>query len=73
MPMPRSISDIRFIVPADTPGIELLRNGRIPRICAMMFGCLRTTSSASPDTFVVATRLGGGRIYHAMRTVGLVA
>lgn len=65
-----------FIVPADTPGIELLRNVdghhgyiryngvRVPRDHIL---------GGRGDAFLVAqTRLGGGRVHHAMRTVGLV-
>ena len=73
-----------FVVPADTPGIEIVRNVglygdaegagthayvrydevRIPRDHLL---------GGRGDGFVVAqTRLGGGRIHHAMRTVGLV-
>ncbi|WP_116996928.1 acyl-CoA dehydrogenase family protein [Desertimonas flava] len=73
-----------FVVPADTPGIEIVRNVgiygheedrgthsyvryhdvRIPRDHLL---------GGRGDGFIVAqTRLGGGRIHHAMRTVGLV-
>ena len=65
-----------FIVPADTPGIELVRN------VEGHHGYLRYTDVRIPadhilggrgEAFLVAqTRLGGGRIHHAMRTVGLV-
>ena len=65
-----------FIVPADTPGIELLRN------VDGHHGYVRYNDVRVPEdhilgepgqAFVVAqTRLGGGRIHHAMRTVGLV-
>jgi acyl-CoA dehydrogenase len=72
-----------FVVPADTPGIEIVRNVpvyghpddagthsyvryrdvRIPRDHLL---------GERGQGFVVAqTRLGGGRIHHAMRTVGL--
>jgi acyl-CoA dehydrogenase len=73
-----------FVVPADTPGITILRNVgvwghdedegthayiryedvRIPR------DHLLGERGAGFD--VAQTRLGGGRIHHAMRTVGLV-
>ena len=73
-----------FVVPADTPGIEIVRNVgvyghpegegthsyvryhdvRIPKDHLL---------GGRGDGFIVAqTRLGGGRIHHAMRTVGLV-
>jgi acyl-CoA dehydrogenase len=73
-----------FVVPSDTPGIEIVRNVgvyghpegegthsyvryhdvRIPKDHLL---------GGRGDGFVVAqTRLGGGRIHHAMRTVGLV-
>jgi acyl-CoA dehydrogenase len=66
-----------FIVPADTPGIEFIRN------VEGHHGYLRYNDVRIPadhilggrgEAFVVAqTRLGGGRIHHAMRTVGLVS
>jgi acyl-CoA dehydrogenase len=73
-----------FVVPADTPGVDIVRNVpvyghgddsgthsyiryedvRIPRDHLL---------GERGQGFVVAqTRLGGGRIHHAMRTVGLV-
>ncbi|WP_319457029.1 MULTISPECIES: acyl-CoA dehydrogenase family protein [unclassified Mycobacterium] len=65
-----------FVVPAETPGIELIRN------VAGHHGYVRYVDVRVPADhilggrgggFVVAqTRLGGGRIHHAMRTVGLV-
>lgn len=68
-----------LIVPAETPGIEVVRNAgygtQIPT-----HGYIRYTDVRVPldhmlggegDAFVVAqTRLGGGRIHHAMRTIG---
>jgi acyl-CoA dehydrogenase len=64
-----------FIVPADTPGIEVIRN------VDGHHAYLRYTDVRVPadhilggrgEAFVVAqTRLGGGRVHHAMRTVGL--
>ena len=73
-----------FIVPSDTPGVEILRN-------VGLYGhqkghgthsYIRYTDARIPadhllggrgEGFNVAqTRLGGGRIHHAMRTVGLV-
>jgi acyl-CoA dehydrogenase len=73
-----------FVIPADTPGVEIVRNvpvyGHAPD--AGTHAYVRYTDVRIPadhilggrgDGFVVAqTRLGGGRIHHAMRTVGLV-
>jgi acyl-CoA dehydrogenase len=73
-----------FVVPADTPGIEILRNVPVYGHGADdgTHAHIRYTNVRIPadhilggrgDGFVVAqTRLGGGRIHHAMRTVGLV-
>jgi len=73
-----------FIVPRDTPGIESVRDVGMPfdREGEGNEGYLRMTDARIPrenllgergQAFVVAqTRLGGGRIHHAMRTVGLV-
>jgi acyl-CoA dehydrogenase len=73
-----------FLVPSDTPGIEILRN--MP-IAGQDHGdgthaYMRYTNVRVPrenllgergDAFVVAqTRLGGGRIHHCMRAIGLV-
>jgi acyl-CoA dehydrogenase len=73
-----------FVVPAGTPGINLLRDvglGYQP-IGGGREGYVRYEDVRVPadhmlgprgGAFVVAqTRLGGGRIHHAMRTVGLV-
>jgi acyl-CoA dehydrogenase len=71
-----------FLVPADTPGIEILRNpgvfGEAPGNGA--HGYVRYTDVRVPAAallggegqgFAVAqARLGGGRVHHAMRTVG---
>lgn len=67
-----------FIIPAATPGIEILRNsgyGSSPKT----HGYVRYSDVRVPrdhilgergEGFVVAqTRLGGGRIHHAMRTI----
>ena len=73
-----------FIVPADTPGIEILRNVAIagdtdpengaPRLHPLQPGARAARSHArraAASGFKVAqARLGGGRIHHAMRTVG---
>ena len=73
-----------FVVPIDTPGVEILRNvgiyGHDPDHGTHPY--VRYTDVRIPadhilggvgDGFAVAqTRLGGGRIHHAMRTVGLV-
>jgi acyl-CoA dehydrogenase len=73
-----------FVVPADAPGVEIIRNvpvyGHDPEQGTHAY--IRYTDVRIPadhilggrgDGFVVAqTRLGGGRIHHAMRTVGLV-
>ncbi len=71
-----------FVVPADTPGIEIVRN--VPVYGhgddAGTHSYIRYENVRIPrdhllgdrgQGFVVAqTRLGGGRIHHAMRTVG---
>jgi acyl-CoA dehydrogenase len=73
-----------FVVPADTAGVEIVRNvpvyGHSPE--AGTHAYVRYTDVRIPadhilggrgEGFIVAqTRLGGGRIHHAMRTVGLV-
>ena len=72
-----------FIVPIETPGIETIRNvgmGYEP-VGDGIEGYLRYNDVRVPadhmlgprgGAFMVAqTRLGGGRIHHAMRTVGL--
>jgi acyl-CoA dehydrogenase len=71
-----------FILPAGTPGLETVRDvhlaGRRPDGHAhgyLRFSNLRVPADhmlgAQGDAFVVAqTRLGGGRIHHAMRTIG---
>jgi len=69
-----------FIVPADTPGIEIVRNvGDISEEVAT-HAYVRYNNVRVPldhmlgprgQAFVVAQiRLGGGRIHHAMRTLG---
>ena len=74
-----------FVLPGDTPGIKVLRDvglGYQPLGGGGREGYVRYENVRIPDdhmlgprggAFVVAqTRLGGGRIHHAMRTVGLV-
>ena len=73
-----------FIVPADTPGVEIIRNvplyGDGPSGAThsyIKYDGVRIPADhllgERGGGFVVAqTRLGGGRIHHAMRTVGLV-
>jgi acyl-CoA dehydrogenase len=74
-----------FVVPADSPGIEIIRNvgmGYEPLGTDGVEGYVRYQGVRVPndhmlgergEAFAVAqTRLGGGRIHHAMRTVGLV-
>jgi acyl-CoA dehydrogenase len=74
-----------FVVPADTPGVEIIRNVSVwgdDREEEGTHAYVRYNSVRVPDDhllgrrgggFAVAqTRLGGGRIHHAMRTVGLV-
>ena len=74
-----------FVVPGDTPGINVMRDvglGYQPLGGGGREGYVRYENVRVPadhmlgprgGAFVVAqTRLGGGRIHHAMRTVGLV-
>lgn len=73
-----------FIVPKETPGVEIIRNVGVGTEAAgdgghayIRYSDVRVPADAllGPEggAFVVAqTRLGGGRIHHAMRTVGLV-
>ncbi|GAB2681876.1 acyl-CoA dehydrogenase family protein [Nocardia goodfellowii] len=70
-----------FIVPAGTPGLEIVRNFTVPGFSDKE-GHLRFTDVRVPADallgaeglgFIVAqTRLGGGRVHHAMRTVAMV-
>jgi acyl-CoA dehydrogenase len=69
-----------FIVPSETPGIEMIRNMPVGHHGKPSHAYLRYNDVKVPkdamlggrgDAFVVAqTRLGGGRIHHAMRTIG---
>jgi acyl-CoA dehydrogenase len=73
-----------LIVPTDTPGLETIRNVGLAnqRPEDGSEGYLRLVDAAVPkenllgdrgQAFVVSqTRLGGGRIHHAMRTVGMI-
>jgi acyl-CoA dehydrogenase len=70
-----------FLVPAQTPGLHILRNTRLADEKLGTHGYLQFDRVFVPDDhllgevgggFLVAqTRLGGGRIHHAMRTIGL--
>ena len=73
-----------FIVPSDTEGLEIIRNVGIgPTPGEGSHGYLRYNNVRVPKEnllgapgqgFVVAqTRLGGGRIHHAMRTIAKVS
>ncbi|HEY8615520.1 acyl-CoA dehydrogenase family protein [Phenylobacterium sp.] len=72
-----------FLVPTDTPGVEIVRNvavGAGGEIGGGNEGYVRYTNVRLPydallgdrgAAFVIAqVRLGGGRVHHAMRTVG---
>ncbi|MBU1375313.1 MAG: acyl-CoA dehydrogenase family protein [Alphaproteobacteria bacterium] len=72
-----------FLVPTDTPGVEIIRNvgvGAGGEIGGGTEGYIRYTDVRLPydallgergAAFVIAqVRLGGGRVHHAMRTVG---
>ncbi|MCY1280834.1 Crotonobetainyl-CoA dehydrogenase [compost metagenome] len=73
-------SQSMFIVPAGTPGVEIIRNAgfaseKIDTHAYMRFDNVRVPADhilgGVGQAFVVAqTRLGGGRIHHAMRTIG---
>src|SRR5688500_16008863 len=73
-----------FIVPTDTPGVEIVRNVGLagePEGHGT-HGYMRYTDVRVPldavlggegQAFVIAqTRLGGGRIHHAMRTIAML-
>lgn len=69
-----------FIVPSETPGVEIVRNVGVGYNDDGSEGYMRYTNVRVPrdhllgergGAFVISqTRLGGGRIHHAMRTVG---
>ncbi|MGE4322646.1 MAG: acyl-CoA dehydrogenase family protein [Sphingobium sp.] len=69
-----------IIVPTQTPGVEIVRNTGYPGEADRAHAYIRYTDVRVPadnilggrgQAFVVAqTRLGGGRIHHAMRTIG---
>ncbi|HEY7053638.1 MAG TPA: acyl-CoA dehydrogenase family protein, partial [Mycobacterium sp.] len=71
-----------FLVPTDTPGVNIVRNIDLAGVehegshALIHYDNVRVPSSAllggEGQAFVIAqTRLGGGRIHHAMRTIGL--
>jgi acyl-CoA dehydrogenase len=69
-----------FIVPADNPGVKILRNVQLGDEVEATHGYMSFENARVPadhllgkpgSAFAVAqTRLGGGRIHHAMRTLG---
>jgi len=69
-----------FIVPTNTPGVEIVRNVGVGHSGEGSEGYVRYTNVRVPldnllgtrgEAFAVSqVRLGGGRIHHAMRTVG---
>jgi acyl-CoA dehydrogenase len=69
-----------FIVPTNTPGVEVVRNVGVGHAGEGSEGYIRYTDVRVPlenllgtrgEAFMVSqVRLGGGRIHHAMRTVG---
>ena len=71
-----------FVVPRETPGLTIIRNVRVaalghpPTHAYLRYDDVRVPADhllgARGNAFVVAqTRLGGGRIHHAMRAVGM--
>jgi acyl-CoA dehydrogenase len=72
-----------FLVPTDTPGVNIVRNlgiggesGEEGSHALIHYEDVRVPEDAllggEGQAFVIAqTRLGGGRIHHAMRTIGL--
>ena len=69
-----------FLVPKDTPGVETIRNIGVGAEGEGGHGYIRYENVRVPKdallgerggAFIIAqTRLGGGRVHHAMRTVG---
>lgn len=69
-----------FIVPTKTPGVEIVRNVSVHGGRDGSEGYMRYTNVRVPKDHILGerggafaisqTRLGGGRIHHAMRTVG---
>ncbi len=79
------VGSTTIIVPRDTPGLEIVRNtavGPKDEIGSGVHGYLRFANCRVPRSNalgeegegfkVVQSRLGGGRIHHAMRTVGML-
>ncbi len=74
-----------FLVPTDSPGLEVVRNVGVGQEdeghgshAYVRYNSVRVPSEnllgGEGNAFAVAqTRLGGGRLHHAMRTVGAVA
>ena len=72
-----------FLLPTDTPGVEIVRNVGLHgerdnegSHALIHYDNVRVPNSAllggEGQAFVIAqTRLGGGRIHHAMRTIGM--
>jgi acyl-CoA dehydrogenase len=73
-----------FVVPSDTPGVEIVRNVGVwahpeaegthayVRYNGVRIPADHLLGERGQGFAVAQTRLGGGRIHHAMRTVGLV-
>lgn len=74
-----------LIVDRDSPGLEVVRNcavGMVSEIGVGVHGYLRFNNCRVPKSHILGnpgqgfevaqSRLGGGRIHHAMRTVGLL-
>jgi acyl-CoA dehydrogenase len=69
-----------FVIPKGTPGVEIVRNAGVPargeathayvRYCDVRVPKDHILGGQGQGFAVAQTRLGGGRIHHAMRTVG---